>query len=109
MGGGNPGKQAGSPAVSVPGLKGYHFVVIFKECLDAVSEIVTLFLQNGEPVTQQEISCRLSALLGPASTRGNSSTASTEIIAQAMPMATAEFQHPRERLQTSKQVKHYSP
>ena len=44
-----PRRQAGSSVVSGPRLKGYHFVVVFKECLDAVGEIVTLFLRRGEP------------------------------------------------------------
>lgn len=34
----------GSSAVSGPRLKGYHFVVVFKELLDTVGEILTLFL-----------------------------------------------------------------
>lgn len=32
-----------------PRVKGYRFVVVFKECLDSVGEIVTLFLWRGEP------------------------------------------------------------
>lgn len=44
-----PRRQAGRSAVSGPRLKGYHFVVVFQECLDTVSEILTLFLQRGKP------------------------------------------------------------
>lgn len=44
-----PRKQVDSSVVSGPRLKGYHFVVVFKECLDTVGEILTLFLQRGEP------------------------------------------------------------
>lgn len=36
------------PDVPGPKLKGYHFVVVLKECLDTVSEIMTLLLQRGE-------------------------------------------------------------
>lgn len=50
---GDPTESAQGEGVSsaVPGLKfkGYHFVVILKECLDTVSEIVTLLLQRGQP------------------------------------------------------------
>lgn len=37
-----------SSAVPGPRLKGYHFVVVLKECLDTVSEIVTFLLQREE-------------------------------------------------------------
>lgn len=33
----------------MPMVKGYHFVVIFEERLDAVSEVMTLFLSRGKP------------------------------------------------------------